>query len=164
MNKLSVAPIPGSAVDCGGVPPEWIEPARRLIELVERPVDGIDQSLDGTVEGSMHSKEDWNSRLGFPNTVHSPTTSPRQEPRNGTSAAMVFERVGASRQAVLAACERKMGLTEESTEEQKAARVERESRGLPQKKKIAGGPAIRESEDAPRHRRLERRWLALILL
>ena len=118
---LNPAPMMGAAFDCGGVPPEWIEPARRLIELVERPTEGIDQSFEGTVEGSVYSQEDWNSRLGVPQyRTQSDNLASPEATCNGTSAAMVFERVGVSRQAVLAACESQMGLTEESTEEQKA--------------------------------------------
>ena len=123
INALSKTPTAGAAANAGGVPPEWIKPARTIIGILENPIAGVEASLTGRVEGSKYADEDWNSRLGVPQyrTQSDNLTSP-EATCNGTSAAMVFERVGVGRADVVKACETAMGLTAESTAEVKTAK------------------------------------------
>jgi hypothetical protein len=121
---LSKTPAAGTAQDCGGVPPEWIEPARQIIEVLENEIEGVNATPAASrVEGSVYADEDWNSRLGVPQyRTQSDNLASPEATCNGTSFAMAIERLGVSRAAVASACETTMELTAESTPEQVEAK------------------------------------------
>ena len=97
----------GTASDVQGfVPPELIPAVRALIRTLEVGVADATAGTDTQVEGSAHSADDWNSRLGVPQyrTQSDNLTSP-EATCNVTSFAMVLERLGYSRADVVAAVE-----------------------------------------------------------
>ena len=123
VDALPTAPRLGAPQACGGIPPEWIEVVRQLIDQVERPVEGATASDGAQVEGSLYSGTDWNSRLGVAQyRTQSDNLASPEATCNGTSFAMAIERLGVSRADVVNACERAMGLTDESTDTQRAER------------------------------------------
>lgn len=90
----------------GFVPPELIPAVRALIRTLEVGVADATAGTDTQVEGSAHSADDWNSRLGVPQyrTQSDNLTSP-EATCNVTSFAMVLERLGYSRADVVTAVE-----------------------------------------------------------
>lgn len=139
VSALNKTPTAGAAQNCGGVPPEWIGGARTLIQMLENPIAGIEASMQGRVEGSKYADEDWNARLGVPQyRTQSDNLASPEATCNGTSAAMVFERIGVGRQAVVEACEREMGLTDASTVEAKTAKWTEKATAYLKKENEAG--------------------------
>lgn len=162
INGLSTTPTLGAARACGGVPPEWIDPGRALIAIIEQTIVGATGGPAAAApattpatttaappttapptttsttapapattttaptriaEGSLYSETDWNSRLGIPQyRTQSDNLASPEATCNGTSLAMALERLGVSRNQVVSACERAMGLTAESTDADRTAK------------------------------------------
>ena len=114
--QLPVAPVAGPEQNCGAVPPEWITPLRRFIQIVEQPVPGARAANPAVAEGDLYANTDWNSRLGVPQyRTQSDNLAAPEATCNGTSLAMAIERLGVGRAKVIAAIDRKLGLTDQST-------------------------------------------------
>lgn len=92
------------------VPPELISTIRPLITDIERPVDG--QTLPEGVDpesSRIGTNEDWNSRLGVPQyRTQSDNLATPEGTCNVTSLAMIFERLGYSREDAMRAVERRL--------------------------------------------------------
>lgn len=88
------------------VPPEFIPVVRGLISQLDQGVEGATTSEDRVAEGSQHSGDDWNSRLGVPQyRTQSDNLAAPEATCNTTSFSMVLERLGISRQQVMDAVE-----------------------------------------------------------
>jgi|GEM_PF-1905606 len=102
--SLNTTPTAAEPISKGAVPPEWIQPLRQLITIVDT----------SDIEGG---ESDWSSRLGVPqyrtqsdNLVGPETTCAP------TTLAMTFERLGLSRDEVVAGLDRNLGVADASPE------------------------------------------------
>lgn len=108
---LSTAPDSSATTSAGRgyVPPELVGVVRPLIAKLEVGVGGATETTQAPVEGSKHSQDDWNSRLGVPQyRTQSDNLAAPEATCNVTSFSMILERLGYSRADVLAAVEKQL--------------------------------------------------------
>jgi hypothetical protein len=121
---LPTQPAVGQRQDAGGIPPEWIQPARQLIEVLERVEPTAENGAAAPAtnpEGNRVNGNDWNTRLGVPQyRTQSDNLASPEATCNVTSFAMVAERLGMGRGEVLAAIEQRLQIREDATPAQRA--------------------------------------------
>jgi hypothetical protein len=110
---LDTAPAPqelGVAQTSTFLPPSLIGHARRLIQMVERPLNGATARTDPLAGGTRygaHGPQDWNAFLGVPQyRTQSDNLAGPEVTCNVTSMAMIAERLGLHRGDVMDAIDR----------------------------------------------------------
>lgn len=113
IETLNTAPLVGEAISSGAVPPEWIAPLRELITMVE-------------TSDTAGGESDWNSRLGVPQyrTQSDNLVSPEATCAT-TSLAMAVERLGLSREQVVAGLDRQLGVADAQPQQRNQVWVSR---------------------------------------
>ncbi len=124
VDGLEFAPKPKGQSALGTyAPPELVPLARRIIAVLERPLEGGTVDPDAAVEGSLDvAGEDWNSRLGVPQyRTQSDNLSAPEATCNVTTMAMILERLGYARADVVAAIDRQLAARASTLETPEAA-------------------------------------------